>query len=306
MDVSVIIVNRNTQSLLIDALAALPEACERLSYEAIVVDNGSTDGSVDEVRRRFPDARLLVNERNFGFAGANNQALHVVQGEFILLLNSDTRAMPGSIATLVQFARIHPRGGIFGPRLLNADGSFQGSSARFPTVGQESLLLLGNLSRRLRGETFPYHPLPPDMAPRSVDWVSGACLLIRRSTADQIGDMDEGYFMYTEETDWCYRARQVGWDVWWVPTPIVFHLNGATAQQTFSLKRRQVYGSKIRFLRKYRGWLHAWAFGAAVWLTSLFKTLAWGGKALIGKTDQRQTARRHVKAYLEVLGVGKA
>jgi len=306
MDLSIIIVNLNTRALIGDALAALPTACDGLRYEILVVDNGSSDGSADFVREQFPAVQLIVNDGNLGFARANNQAIRVAQGEMVLLLNSDTKATPGSIASLVQFARIHPRAAIVGPRLVNADGSFQGSAAAFPSLGQESLLLLGDLARRLRGQTFPYHPLPLDLAPRSVDWVSGACLLIRRSVIDQIGDLDEGYFMYTEETDWCYRARRAGWDVWWTPTPIVFHLNGATAQQTFSLKRRQVYGSKIHFLRKHRSQFQARAFAALVWLTSLFKIAAWSLKAMIGKADQRRQARQHVKAYLEVLGVGKA
>jgi hypothetical protein len=301
MDVTIVVVNLNTKQLLSDALAALPEACGALAWEAIVVDNGSTDGSPALVRERFPHVQLIVNERNVGFAVANNQAFRQARGEFSLLLNSDTRATPGSIAALVDFLRSHPRAGIAGPRLLNADGTFQGSAANFPTPTREALLLLGDVARRLRGSTFPYHPLPADRAPRQVDWVSGACLLVRRAVIDHIGDLDTEYFMYTEEADWCCRARQAGWQTWWLLEPAVYHLNGATAQQTYSRKRRQIYGSKARFFRKFYGRTAVWVYAAAVWLTSLVKTLCWGGLSLVGPAGRRERAKLNVQSYLEVL-----
>ncbi|HLF25341.1 MAG TPA: glycosyltransferase family 2 protein [Anaerolineae bacterium] len=301
MDISIVVVNLNTKQLLRDALAALPDASRGLSSETIVVDNGSTDGSAALVRERFAHALLIVNEHNAGFAAANNQAMQRAQGEFVLLLNSDTRAAPDSIATLARFLKAQPRAGIVGPRLLNADGTFQGSAAAFPTPAGEALLLLGDVARRLRGPLFPYHSLPDDRSPRRVDWISGACLLIRRAVIDQIGGLDTGYFMYTEETDWCYRARQAGWETWWLPEPGVYHLNGATAQQTFARKRRQIYGSKTRFFRKHYGRVAAGMFASAVWITSLIKTVCWGGLALFGKSDRRERARLNVRSYLEVL-----
>lgn len=304
MDLSIILVNLNTKELLYDALAALPEACSGLVYETIVVDNGSSDGSPAMVREQFPGAQLIVNQRNVGFAAANNQAFEVAHSDLILLLNTDTRAAPGSISALVQFIHSHPQAGIAGPRLINLDGTFQGSAANFPTIPQESLLLLGNLSRHLRGPVFPFHQLPPELSPRQVDWVSGACLLIRRIVIDQIGPLDEGYFMYTEETDWCYRAKQAGWEIWWVPEPVVLHYNGATAKQTHALKRWQVYGSKIRFFRKHHGRAAAWMFAAAVWITSLIKTVGWGGIALLSTPERRDRARHNVRAYLELLRRG--
>lgn len=306
MDLSIVIVNLNTRLLLADAIAALPDACHGLTYETLVVDNGSTDGSPAFVRDRFPSARLLVNERNVGFAVANNQALRLAQGDFVLLLNSDTRAEPGSIEALVRFMQRLPRAGIAGPRLLNADGSFQGSAADFPTVARESLLLLGGIARWLLGPTFPYHPLPADPSPREVDWVSGACLLTRREVIDQIGDLDAGYFMYTEETDWCYRVKRAGWSVWWNPEPVVFHLSGATAQQTFTLKRRQLYASKARFFRKHQGRAAAWMFAAGVWITSLIKTAYWGAAWVMGAQARRGIAKRNAQSYLQVIAPDKS
>jgi len=305
VNLSIIIVNLNTASLLLEAIAALPAACRGMIYETIVVDNGSTDNSPALVRERFPYTRLIVNDQNVGFARANNQAIRLAHAESILLLNSDTRAEPDSIAELVRFMREHPRAGIVGPRLVNADGTFQGSAADFPTVVGESLLLLGSAARRLRGPTFPYRALPADLSPRRVGWVSGACLLIRRAVIEQIGHLDEGYFMYTEETDWCYRATRAGWEVWWAPGPAVIHLGGATAQQSLSLKRRQIYGSKVRFFRKHYGRPAAWIFAAAVYCTSLIKTVCWGGAALLGRPDRRLVARENTRAYLKVLAPGQ-
>jgi GT2 family glycosyltransferase len=306
MDLSIVLVNLNTRSLLADALIALPDACRGLAFETIVVDNGSTDGSQAMLRERFSEVRLIANQRNVGFAAANNQAFEVACGRFILLLNTDTRAFADSIAALVRFAEEHRQAGIVGPRLVNLDGSFQGSAADFPTVLGESLLLLGDVARWLRGPTFPYHPAPYDGAPRRADWVSGACLLIRKAVIEQIGYLDEGYFMYTEETDWCYRARSAGWEIWWLPEPTVLHYNGATAQQTFVSKRRQIYSSKTRFFQKHYGRVGAWTFASLVRGASLVKMLCWGGIALLGAQDRRLSARRNVQAYLEVLGPTKA
>lgn len=270
--VSVILVTYNTRELLARCLEALPAALEGVPYEVWVVDNGSTDDTVPWLRAHHPEVHLLANEANRGFAAANNQAMAHARGRYFLLLNTDTLPLPGSLRALVDYLERHPEVGIAGGGLLNPDGSPQGCAADFPTLGTELLLLTGPLGHRLLGPRFPFHP--PAESPRHVDWVSGACLMVRREVVAAVGGLDEGYFMYGEEVDWCWRARQAGWKVAVVPSARVIHLGSATARRMDGLRRRWLYGGKARFLRRARGPAAATIFLAAVWMSAFLKWLA--------------------------------
>jgi GT2 family glycosyltransferase len=244
-DVSIILVNWNTRDLLLDCLAAVPAAIGHLSAEIYVVDNGSSDDSVGAVQSQHPQIHVITNARNIGFAAANNQAIQLARGRHILLLNSDTIALPGSIETLVDFIDAHPCVGIVGARLLNRDKTLQPSWASFPTIWSE---LLGK-NFRIR-HTYPTHD---GSVAYAVDWVSGACLLIRREAIEQVGLLDELFFMYSEEADWCFRIRQHGWTICYYPGAQVIHLGGHSSRLDSMRMKAQLYRSKLLFFRKHYG-----------------------------------------------------
>lgn len=263
MDLSILIVNWNTRDLLAGCLESLPQAVGVRPYEIIVVDNGSTDGSTAVVRACYPEIHLVENRENLGFVRATNQAIAISRGRFLLLLNSDTVAPPESLARMVEFMDHHPDVGACGPKLVNPDGSFQASYAHFPTLLSESLSVFG-LNRRLYG---PYHPSPPprpDDRPGPVDWLPGACLLLRRQAIEAIGPLDEGFWMYSEDTDLCYRIHRAGWKVYYLPDVEIIHLGGASSRQCRPESVGRLYRSKMRFFRKHYGFLPTFCLGLAI------------------------------------------
>lgn len=251
-DLSVVIVNWNTRRLLADCLSSLPEAAPGLSLEIWVVDNGSTDGSQAMLAQQFPQVKLIANDRNRGFAAANNQALRQARGRVMLLLNSDTVACPGSLARLLQVLEQHPRAGIVGARLLNRDGSVQNSIAPIPSLWTE----LGHkgLLRLIRPRRYRTR-LPVEASEAAeVDSVIGACMLVRAQVLEQAGLLDEGYFFFLEETDWCLRAQRAGWAVLSDPQARVYHLQGGSASGVKAQARIEYWRSRYRFFDLHYGW----------------------------------------------------
>ena len=265
-DVSIILVSWNTRELLLGCIESLPAAIGELRADVWVVDNRSTDGSVAAVRERFPLARLIENNGNPGFAAANNQAIAASAGRYALLLNSDTIAQPGSIERLVRFADEHRSAGIVGARLLNPDGSFQASFADFPSLRSELLSVTG-IGPRLFGRWYPNYGPRQSEASRRVDWIQGACMLARRAAITQVGAMDEQYFMYNEETDWCMQMWRAGWEVWYLPAARIVHYGGQSTRQIRHAMVQALYRSKVRFFRKHYG------PAAALALQSVFVTV---------------------------------
>lgn len=251
-DVSIVVVSWNTCALLLACLAALPAALGGLRAEVWVVDNGSTDGSVAAIRARHPQVRLIANACNVGFAAANNQAIAASAGRYVLLLNSDTVPEPLSIASLVWFADQHPTAGIVGALLLNPDGSFQAAFADFPSLRSELLSVTG-IGPRLLGRWFPNYGPGQSQVARRVDYVQGACMLARREAVAQVGLLDEHYFMYSEEIDWCLRMRRAGWDTWYTPAARIVHYGGQSTRQAHHAMVQALYRSKVRFFQKFYG-----------------------------------------------------
>jgi len=243
MDLSIIIVNWNTRDLLAQCLQSIYDTISNMSFEIIVVDNASTDGSVAMIEEQFHGVRLIANQENVGFAQANNQALTTGRGRYFLLLNSDTIVLPGALEEMARFADAHSDAGIIGCKLLNGDGSLQESWASFPTIWSE-ILGCNFRTRQLVEET----PLIYE-----VDWLGGACLLVRPAAINEVGLLDESFFMYSEETDWCFRMRQQGWKVYYLPEVEVIHLGGGSASRASATQLVRLYGSKIRFFRKHYG-----------------------------------------------------
>jgi GT2 family glycosyltransferase len=213
------------------------------------VDNASTDGSARMVRERFPGVRLIENEKNAGFAAANNQALRQAQGRYFVLLNSDAEVRVGALQALWDFLEAHPRAGAAGARLLNPDGSLQPSCHPMLTPGREFWRLLF-LERIWPRATYAMHRWAVDV-PRRVEVIKGACLVLRREALDQVGLLDERFYMYTEEVDLCHRLAQSGWDLWWVPKAEVIHHEGQSTHQAAEKMYVQLYRSKVQFYRKF-------------------------------------------------------
>lgn len=251
-DVSIIIVNWNTRDMLADCLNSIALTTGKLRVETIIVDNNSTDGSQAMVQERFPEARLIQNHQNAGFAKANNQALASMQGRCALLLNSDTLATPGSIQALIALADSQPRAGLIGAQLVNPDGTFQASHTPFPNLWQEFFILTG-LGRLLRGRWYPSRGPEESKGPQKVDYVEGACMLVRREAFQQVGGLDEGYFMYAEEVDWCYAMKQAGWQVWYHPASRIVHFGGGSSKNRRPQREADLYRSRVRFFRKHHG-----------------------------------------------------
>jgi N-acetylglucosaminyl-diphospho-decaprenol L-rhamnosyltransferase len=263
-DLSIVIVSWNTRALLEACLASLHATSEERSSilnmesEIIVVDNASTDGSPDMVRARFPAVRLIECDHNLGFAAGNNRGLSVASGRYALLLNSDTEVRPGALACLLAFMDAYPRAGACGPRLLNSDGTLQPSCSPMLTPGREfwRLMFLDAVWPRA---TYPMRDADV-CQPRQVETIKGACLMLRRAALDQAGLLDEGYFMYTEEVDLCYRLAQDGWELWWTPAAEVVHYGEASTRQQREDMYIQLYCSKTRFYRKFGGEANAVRF----------------------------------------------
>jgi hypothetical protein len=274
-DVSVIVVNWNTRQLLADCLASLYETIRNLCIEVIVVDNGSSDGSVEMLRQRFPRVRLIANRENKGFTGANNQALDIFKGRYALLFNSDAVALPSAIEAMVHFADKHPKAGVVGAQLLNTDGTFQASHTDFPTLWQEFLILTA-LGRKLYGPWYPSHGPRDSQVATQGDYVEGACMLVRRKAFEAVGGLDEGYFMYAEEVDWCFRIKQAGWEVWYLPEAQIVHHGGASSRRQPTSKEARLYRSRVRFFRLHYGSAAAMRLKALIFALTLVKRLMHG------------------------------
>lgn len=304
MDLSVIIVNWNVKDLLRDCLhsvQAAAEAASGLSTEIIVVDSASGDGSPDMVRREFPHVRLIAARENLGYARGNNTGVAAARGRYLFLLNPDTVVKPDALARMVAYMDAHPAVGALGPQLLWPNGNIQSSRRRFPTLGTlfwESTLL---------GQWFPqnryirrYHLLNrPAGHPQAVDWVVGAAILIRQEAWRQTGPIDEDFFMYFEETDWCRRSAQAGWQIHYLPAAQVIHFEGKSSEQVVAARTLRFQRSKIRYTRKYFGAGWAAALRLFLWLTFAFQWAEESAKWLAG--HRRGLRRERMVAYGQVL-----
>jgi len=250
MELSIVIVNWNTRELILRCLDHLLGLDLPAPWEAWVVDNGSEDGSARAIRAAFPQVNLVENGRNLGFARANNQALERSRGNYLLLLNSDCFPEPGAIPSLREAMIRDPRVGIAGGGLLHPDGRRQHAFGAAPTLATE--LLHKGLLQLLAPLRFPSKRKNPQ-APMEVETVLGAFLMVRREAFLQVGGLDEGYFFFLEETDWCLRMRRAGWKVLHVPGARAVHLQGKSAALDLAGARVEFYRSRYRFFSIHRG-----------------------------------------------------
>ena len=255
MDVSIIIVNWNTRDILRDCLRSVHEAAGDVCFEVIVVDNDSADGSADMVADEFAGVRLIRNQRNVGFAPANNQGIAASQGRYVLLLNSDTVVQDGAVAKSVRFADAHPDAAVVGCHTVFGDGRLQYNCFTFPSLLNLALSLT-QLARWFRRNRFfgRYRLTWWDYATaRQVDAVAGCFMLVRRTAIDEVGPMSERYFMYSEDSDWCWRFRERGWTTWYTPDARIVHLYDASGSQARAEMHLYQRRSMLMFLEMKSG-----------------------------------------------------
>jgi len=276
-ELSIIIVAWNVRDLVLDCLASLRLAQLALRHEIILVDNGSVDHTVAAVRQQFPEVHVLALPRNIGFAAGNNQGLLKASGRYALLLNSDTIVLEGGLERCVAYLDAHPNVGVVGPQLLNPDRTKQNCVHNSPTLVSE--LVGASLLRRLFPRRHPSKRIDYS-GPVDVEAVLGACLFVRREVVNQVGPIDEEYFFFLEETDWCHRIRQAGWRIVHLPDAHVIHLYGESTKKKVPLRTRiEYYRSRYTFFRKNRGPLACAVLQAIVMAKLLLGAVAGGRRA---------------------------
>lgn len=300
---SVVIVNWNTREHLRACLRSLFAHPPQEPFEVWVVDNASSDGSVEMVQQEFPQVRLLVNERNLGYGRANNLALRQAQGEFALVLNSDIEATPGALQALLEFMRQHPDAVAAGGQLILPDGSIQPSCSERLTLWavfcEQSLLAKAFPRTRLfGGYTLTWWSYD---SVREVEQVVGACLMLRRQPDGTFPLFDERYFMYAEDTELCHRLRQQGGRIYYVPYARFHHHLGASSEQgAVRTEMVKAYNrSRLLFFREtYGAWsvpIYRLLIAMGAWL----RLTLWAGAWLLGKPN-RADAAHHIAMFWEV------
>jgi len=296
-DASVVVVSFNTRDVLRECLQTLAQHADGVSYETIVVDNASRDGSADMVAAEFPDATLIRSDVNLGFAGANNRGFPFARGRYVVLLNSDAFLRPGALPRSVEKMDATPTVGLAGARLIGRDGSWQPSARMFPSVTNDLLTLSGLPAKyprsRFLGRVDRTWADPGE--PAEVDWVPGAYSIIRRSVLEHLGYFDERFFLYYEEVDLCRRIKAAGHTIWYWPDVEVVHIGGESSKTvtrlTMSSRGAQLtlwrMRSALLYYRKHHGARGAWKAMAAE--IGWHSVRAW-------KNGRRDDAEHHAKA----------
>ncbi len=302
--VSVVIVSFNTRDTTLACLRALQSDAAQFGgeVETFVVDNESRDGSAEAIKSEFPDVQVLESKTNEGFGPANNRAFERARGEFFLLLNSDAFLHEGAIGTLVNFLREpkNERVGGVGPRLLNEDGTLQASCWKFPSPVRSWLEALG-LAR-----LFASHPKLGDYyrwahdEEREVDFVIGACLLLRRGVYEEVGGFDPDFFLYAEETDWQKRMKESNWLIAFCPDAIVTHLGGASGAGDHNKTSHLFWQGQERFIDKHFGAGGLLAFRGALFVGALSRLLALTLLSLHPR--RRKTVRPRLRFFVWQVG----
>ncbi len=300
---SIITVSWNVSKLLHDCLSSVEAVRDALHLEMVVVDSASSDDTPDMVERDFPWVNLIRCTENAGFPKGNNIGIEASTGEYVILLNPDTVVIEDALSQLCDYLDEHQDVGVVGPKLLNPDGTIQSSRRRFPTF------LTGVFESTWLQESAPkqildhYYALDlPDDETAVVDWVMGAALLTRRSIIDRVGGLDEAYFMYSEELDWCRRIKEAGWEVVYLPSAQIIHHLGKSSEQAVTHRHINFNKAKLRYFRKYHGIVVAFALRAFLLLTYLQQLLLEVFKGIIG--HKRPLRWQRAKSYWQVVRSG--
>ena len=316
MDLSICIVNWNTGDLLRDCIKSIIQNTHEISYEIIVVDNDSSDNSIELLKPFLAEVnhlRLIEAGRNLGFAGGNNVALDHASGEFIVLLNPDTLVTAGALDLAVKLLKENPAWGILGPKLLNGDGSLQPSIGQFPTLTGMfwEMTRLRKLFPRIRlFSSFKRYDMDYDKL-QDVEQPSGACLFVRSAAIERVGLLDLRYFMYYEEVDWCFRIHNAGWRIVYTPNIKVVHLGGQSSIKNLDVRIVEYARSLLRYFHKHYGSRPLYLVGLrlVVVLEMLLKLAVLAAGMLLHPKDfsaRWSVARRHLHVLAMALGLRPA
>jgi N-acetylglucosaminyl-diphospho-decaprenol L-rhamnosyltransferase len=257
-DVSVVTVSHNVRELVLRSMAALDRERGNTAIEVLLVDSASSDGTTEAVAAAYPWVRVLASRENLGFTGGNNRAMRVARGRHMLLLNPDADVRPGAIARMAGYLDANPDVGAVGPRLLWPDGSTQSSRRRFPdrlTGFLESTVLQRWFGGSALLRRFYMADQPEDRA-HDVDWLVGACLMVRSEAVRRVGVFDDRFFMYSEEVDLCRRIKTDGWRIVYLPDAEVVHHEGKSSEQNLTARDVRFHESRFLYYAKHhgRGW----------------------------------------------------
>ena len=295
MDLSIVIVNWNTRDMLRNCLASIPRQTD-MQAEVIVIDNASEDGSAAMVAAEFPEARLICNSANLGFATATNQGLRVASGRYLLLLNSDTLVLGSVLADSVRYMDANSDVGMMGCKVLNEDGTTQMTCSRFPSF-LNLLLQTCGLNRLERPRWLQRYQML-DWArddEREVEVISGCYLIARRAVITQIGLLDESFFLYGEETDWCRRCADAGWKLVFAPVGSIIHLGSGSSRKLNYKRDLMLSEGTVRLHRKHGGRPAA----ASVWLLLLLFNLSrsayWSLRAVTDSSGSTRSRAGHFR-----------
>ncbi|MDF2857244.1 MAG: glycosyl transferase family 2 [Neobacillus sp.] len=262
MDLSIIIVNYNTTELTLNCLQSVFDIKTHYQYEVILIDNGSRDDSISLVEELYPQTILIKNEHNVGFSRANNQGIRVAGGQYILLLNSDTTVEPSTLETMINFMDIHPEVGASGCKVVLPDGLLDKSCRRgFPTP-LTTFYYVSGLSKLFptspRFNSYHMEYLSEDAA-YPIDCLVGAFMMVRREVVDQVGLLDERFFMYFEDTDWCYRIKEAGWLNYYYPMTKITHFKrGSSRGRPYRITYEFHRAMKLFYDKHYRSKYPFW------------------------------------------------
>lgn len=249
MDLSIVILSYNTRNILLDCLKSIIRNVKKLNYELIVVDNASSDNSANSVEKDFPQVKLIRSPKNLGFAAGNNLGVKKTKGKYLLFLNSDTLLKEGSLEGLVNYMEKHPEVGAIGPKLLNEDGTSQGSAGAFPSLKVVLLMLF----KEHFGGSKLVRTSYSDIC--EVDWLMGSALLIRKDVFLQVGGFDENIFMYYDEVELCYRIRKANFSIIFNPNFEIIHLWQRSSTSGRSGPILGNYKGLLYFYRKHKSYL---------------------------------------------------
>ncbi len=307
VDLSIIIVSWNVRDHLRACLASVESSIKRhgdsLTLEVIVVDSGSSDGTPTMVRETFPWVQLIARKENVGFPRGNNLGLSQAKGRHLLLLNPDTEIVGDALGQMVTYLEAHPDVGAVGPQLLNPDGTVQSSRRRFPTLMTAAFESTWLQPLAPPGLLARYYvaDVPADQ-PADVDWLVGACLMVPTRIVEAVGTLDEAYFMYSEELDWCRRIKAAGFRIVFLPEAQVLHYVGKSSEQAVTERHINFQRAKLRYFRKYHGPLAAGLLRLVLLLNYLSQLALEALKGLLG--HKRPLRWQRVRAYWRVLRSG--
>ncbi len=315
IDLTIIIVNWNVKDLLRNCLKSIHESTSRVSFEIFVVDNASADGSVEMVKEEFPQVKLIANEENLGFPKANNQATKISNGEYILFLNPDTVVYPKSVEMMVNFVKANKNCGAVGPMIMDKEGKIDFTCARnFPTVATMLFRVL-HLNRLFpRSKLFGKYSISywDHKDSRSIPCLTGACMLVRRKTLEEVGFFEDQLPMFFEDRDLCRKIKEKGWDVHYLSSAKIRHFQGSCTKRFAhnELVERMLWEALDMFFKKYHGNLYSLIFHVVLFCGSIFNLtgIGIGSLLLLLRREKNNSAAFFVK-YLEMfkfsLGLGE-